>query len=144
AVDRYASYMNNWKDFYLDGGIVIADRYTTSNAIHQCAKFFEEQWESFVKWLFDYEYRLMGIPKPYCTIYLRVDPNVSQNLMLKRYSGDESKKDIHESNLEYLRRSRSAADYCAQKLGWSVVKCVNGTKMRSVDDIAAEIISILC
>ncbi|MDE5569611.1 MAG: thymidylate kinase, partial [Ruminococcus sp.] len=137
------SYMNNWKDFYLDGGIVIADRYTTSNAIHQCAKLPEEQWESFIQWLFDYEYRLIGIPKPYRTIYLRVDPNVSQELMTKRYEGNEAKKDIHEANLDYLKRSRQAADYCAKMLEWNVIECISDDRMRTVDDITKEVFSII-
>lgn len=143
AVDRFASYAKNWKQFYLEGGIVIADRYTTSNAIHQCAKLPESEWEGFINWLFDYEYSLMGIPAPYRTIYLRVDPNVSQKLMTKRYNGNEAKKDIHESNVEYLKRSRTAADYCAEKLGWNVVECVDGEEMRSIEEIAAEVIGIL-
>jgi len=74
AVDRFASYAKNWKQFFQDGGIVIADRYTTSNAIHQCSKLPEDQWDAFLKWLFHYEYDLLGIPTPYRTVYLRVDP----------------------------------------------------------------------
>lgn len=144
AVDRFASYSKNWRDFYLGGGIVIADRYTTSNAIHQCAKLPEEQWEDFIQWLFHYEYELLGIPAPYRTIYLRVDPNVSQELMSKRYDGNEAKKDIHEANLEYLKRSRQAADFCAEKLGWSVAECVCGGEMRSVEDIHKQLLSIIC
>lgn len=143
AVDRYASYMNNWKDFYLNGGIVIADRYTTSNAIHQCAKLPEAEWDGFIKWLFHYEYELLGIPAPYQTIYLRVDPEVSQKLMSGRYHGDEAKKDIHEANHDYLKQSRQAADYCAKMLGWNVVECISDDCMRTVDDITKEILSII-
>ena len=110
AVDRFASYKTEWGRFYEDGGIVVADRYTTSNAVHQCSKLPEEEWDSFLEWLFAFEYQLMGIPAPDAVVYLRVDPAVSQKLMTGRYQGDESKKDIHESNLDYLARSRRAAD----------------------------------
>ena len=140
AVDRFASYTKNWKDFYLNGGIVIADRYTTSNAIHQCAKLSREKWDGFIEWLFDYEYTLLGIPAPYRTIYLRVDPEISQKLMTERYNGNESKKDIHEADVDYLTRSRRSADYCAEKLGWTVIECIENGKMRSVEDIAQNII----
>ncbi|MCM1132906.1 MAG: deoxynucleoside kinase [Ruminococcus flavefaciens] len=143
AVDRFASYTKNWKDFYCNGGIVISDRYTTSNAVHQCAKLPKEEWDGFIKWLFDYEYRLLGIPEPYRTIYLRVDPEMSQELMTKRYEGNESKKDIHEADVDYLRRSRQAADYCAAALGWNVVECVKDGKMREIGDISAEILRIV-
>ena len=64
AVDRYASYKTKWGSFYEAGGIVIADRYTTSNAVHQCSKLPPEQWNDFLRWAFDYEYRLLGLPAP--------------------------------------------------------------------------------
>ena len=143
AVDRYASYMKNWKDFYLSGGTVIADRYTTSNAIHQCAKLPETEWADFLAWLFHYEYTLLGIPAPFRTVYLRVDPAVSQKLMTGRYQGDESKKDIHEANTAYLMQARRAADHCAKALSWRVVECVSGGAMRTVDEIAAEVLAAL-
>ena len=143
AVDRYASFKTAWGDFYQEGGIVIADRYTTSNAVHQCSKLPEEQWDEYLKWLFDFEYRLMGIPAPDAVIYLQVDPVVSQQLMSERYHGDESKKDIHESNACYLSRSQLAAMYCAKVLGWTAVHCVRDGQMRGIEDIAQEILSIL-
>lgn len=143
AIDRFASYTKNWKNFYLDDGTVIADRYTTSNAIHQCAKLPKEQWKDFINWLFHYEYELLGVPKPYRTLYLRVDPEVSQKLMTKRYQGNEERKDTHESDLEYLRRSREAADYCAKELGWTLIECVQNGDMRSIEDIAADIFNVI-
>ncbi len=143
AVDRYASFKKNWEDFYRDGGIVVADRYTTSNAVHQCSKLPREQWDSYLQWLFDFEYRLVGIPAPDKVIYLQVDPAVSQKLMTGRYQGDESKKDIHEKDLSYLDRSRRAAEYCAEKLGWKTVRCVTGGQMRTIEDIHNEILEII-
>ncbi len=140
AVDRFASYKSEWGKFYENGGIVIADRYTTSNAIHQCSKLPREEWDAFVEWLFEFEFKLMGIPAPDKVIYLQVDPAVSQKLMSIRYQGDESKKDIHESNLEYLKKSREAAAYCAEKLGWTTIQCDNGEAMRSIAQIHEDIL----
>lgn len=74
AVDRYASYKTSWGSFYEQGGVIIADRYTTSNAVHQCSKLPQEQWEEYLHWLFDYEFRLLGLPAPDRVIYLQVDP----------------------------------------------------------------------
>ena len=136
AVDRFAS-------FKKDCGIIISDRYTTSNAVHQCSKLPQEQWDEFLQWLFDFEYRLMGIPAPDKVIYLQVDPAVSQKLMTGRYQGDESKKDIHEKDTAYLDRSRLAAEYCAQKLGWQTVHCVRDGQMRTIEDIGQEILDII-
>lgn len=143
AVDRYASFKKDWESFYNDGGIVVADRYTTSNAVHQCSKLPREQWDAYLRWLFDFEYRLVGIPAPDAVIYLQVDPAVSQKLMSGRYQGDESKKDIHEKDVSYLERSRAAAEYCAHKLGWKTVSCVSHGAMRSVEDISREVLSVI-
>ena len=143
AVDRYASYKTDWGRFYEEGGVVIADRYTTSNAVHQCSKLPPEQWEEFLHWLFDYEFHLLGLPAPDSVIYLQVDPAVSQRLMTARYHGDESKKDVHEKDTEYLARSRRAAEYCAEHLGWTTVHCTHSDAMRSIEDIQAEVQGIV-
>ena len=143
AVDRFASYKSDWGKFYEDGGIIIADRYTTSNAVHQCSKLPREEWDDFVEWLFHFEFKLMGIPAPDKVIYLKVNPEVSQKLMTKRYQGDESKKDIHERNLEYLEKSRQAAAYCADKLEWETVSCDDGEDMRSIEQIHEDVFSLV-
>ena len=139
AADRYAGYKKDWGRFYENGGIVVADRYTTSNAIHQCSKLPEEAWNAYLKWLFEFEYELLGIPTPDAVIYLQADTEVSQKLMTQRYHGDEEKKDIHESNLGYLNRSRQAAEYCKDQLGWQVINCVRDGKMRSIEEIHEEV-----
>lgn len=143
AVDRFASYMADWGPFYETGGIVIADRYTTSNAIHQCSKLPEDKWDVFLDWLFTFEYALLGIPTPDQVIYLQGDVAVSQKLMNGRYHGDESKKDIHEKNLDYLNRSRQAAEYCKDALGWITVHCIQDGVMRSIEDIHNEIMGLI-
>ena len=138
AVDRYASFKKDWKKDW-ETGTVIADRYTTSNAVHQCAKLPEESWNGYLSWLFDFEYDLLGIPAPDLVVYLRVDPDVSQKLLSDRYKGDLSKKDIHEKDIAYLVRCRKAAEYCARKYGWSIIDCCSGSKMRSIEDIQADV-----
>ena len=142
AVDRYASYKTDWGAFYRDGGVVLADRYTTSNGAHQCSKLPPEAWDGYLEWLFRFEYELLGLPAPDAVIYLRVDPAVSQKLMTARYHGDESRKDIQERDLEYLARSRAAAEYCAQKLGWQAVECARNGEMRPVEEIGREVLAL--
>ena len=143
AVDRYASFKQDWGQFYAQGGILVADRYTTSNAVHQCSKLEENQWDGFLEWLFHFEYDLLGIPAPDMVVYLQVDPLVSQRLMTGRYQGDESRKDIHEGNLPYLNRSRQAAEFCSRKLGWKRISCCQGEGMRSIQSIQQEILSLV-
>ena len=143
AVDRYASYKTSWGELYKQGAVIIADRYATSNGIHQCSKLDEGLWDEYLKWLDDFEYKKLGIPAPDMVIYLKADTDVSQKLMTGRYGGDESKKDIHEGDLEYLRRSQKAAAYCADKLGWKTVECVKDGQMRSIEDIHNEIMTLI-
>ena len=139
AVDRYASYKMDWGQWYEDGGLVLSDRYTTSNAVHQASKEPAERREQFLHWLYDFEYAKLGLPKPDLVIYLDMPPAASQKLMLARYSGDEAKKDIHERNTAYLSHCRQAALFAAEKLGWKVIKCADANDdPRTVEDIAAE------
>lgn len=147
AVDRFASYKTDWGEFYRTGGLVVSDRYTTSNAVHQCSKLPPMHWDGFLDWLFDFEYKKMGIPAPDAVVYLSVDVEVSQGLLAARYHGDSAKMDIQEKDTEYLARSRAAAEYCAHKLGWRRIDCTreeNGKKiMRTPEDIHAEVLAQL-
>lgn len=143
AVDRYANFKMKWKDNYDKGDIIISDRYTTSNAYHQATKISKEDRAEFFYWLEDFEYGLMRIPEPDAVIFLDMPIEISQKMMSKRYEGDESKKDIHESNLDYLYKCRDAALDAAREMGWFVVQCSDGNEPRTIDDIGNEIFSIV-
>lgn len=143
TVDRYASYKTLWGEFYRKGGSVVADRYTTSNAIHQCAKLPSDKWGSFLDWLFYYEYELLGLPAPDLVIYLDVDLDISHRLLKERYGGDTCREDIHERNMLYLEHSRTAAYYCWQKLGWQRIACCADGEMRPVEDIQRDVLTLV-
>ena len=134
AVDRFASFKSDWQKEYENGDWIIADRYTTSNAVHQASKLEGEDRDNYLEWLYDFEFNKMGLPKPDAVIYLDVLPEVSQKLMTGRYSGDDSKKDIHEKDVGYLEKSRSAALYAAKKLGWNIVSLSPSGSMLSKED----------
>lgn len=139
AVDRYVSYNCYWKDAYKNGEVFLADRYTTSNAYHQLTKTDKSEWDSYLSWLEDFEYNKMGIPKPDAVIYLDMPIEVSQKLMTSRYNGDESKKDIHEKDVEYLNNCREAADYACKKLGWERVECSRNGEPLPIEEISDSI-----
>ncbi len=141
TVDRYASFKANWGEYYGDGGTVVAGRYTTSNAIHQASKLDECEWENFLSWLYDFEYNKIGIPKPDKVIFLDMPIEVSQKLLSKRYEGDESKKDIHESDTEYLERCRKAAVFTANFSGWETIPCSENGEARTIEDIANDVLN---
>lgn len=143
AVDRYISYETGWKKDYLSGKTIIADRYSTSNAIYQMAKLPENKWEDYLTWFKDYEFSKLELPVPDLVIYLDVEPEVSQKLLEKRYNGDLNKRDLHEENLSYLLHCRNAAFFAAEHLGWQVVTCSQDGEMLSIDEIFNKITAIL-
>lgn len=143
AVDRFASYKSGWEKVYREGGFVIADRYTTSNAVHQASKLEGDERDNYLDWLYDFEFDKLGLPRPDAVIYLDVDTDVSQKLMTGRYNGDESKKDIHEKDTQYLEKSRTAALYAADRLGWSVVKLTKDGQMLSREDAFEKVFDAL-
>ncbi len=143
AVDRVASFIKNWKKDYDSGKTILCDRYATSNIIYQMSKVPENQRDSFIEWQYDFEYNKLGLPAPDQVIYLDVEPEVSQKLMLKRYQGDESKKDLHEKNVDFLLNCRENALYAAQKLNWNVISCTKDGEMKSIEEIFQEILNTL-
>lgn len=140
CVDRYASYKSVWGEYYENGGTVIAGRYTTSNAVHQCSKLPENEWKDFLNWLYDFEYRKVGIPKPDKVIFLDMPIEVSQKLLSKRYEGDNTKKDIHESDTEYLARCRKAAVFTAEYSNWDIIPCSENGEPRTIESIAEDVL----
>lgn len=140
TVDRFASFKKNWGKYYSNGGVIVSGRYTTSNAVHQTSKLDKKDWKDFLEWLYDFEYNKVGIPKPDKVIFLDMPIEVSQKLLSGRYKGDESKKDIHESDTNYLNKCREAAKFTAEFSGWTVIPCAKDGEPRSVEDIAKDIL----
>lgn len=139
AVDRFASFKTDWGDYYKQGGVVLADRYTTSNACHQGSKLPPEERQQYLDWLYDFEFRLMELPKPDLVIYLDIDVEVSRRLMERRQSDTHTRADIHEKDLTYLAECLAAGRYAAEHYGWTRIRCVDGGEMRSAEDIHEEI-----
>ncbi len=139
AVDRYAGFKRSWGEFYENGGTVLAARYTTSNIIHQCSKLPEEEWDSFIGWLYETEYNKMGIPKPDLVVFLDMPPEVSQKLLSSRYGGDESRKDIHEADLNYINACRKTAYYAVKHYGWVSIECSKNGEPLSIEEISGRI-----
>lgn len=139
AVDRYASYKKVWGNWYENGGLVVSDRYTTSNAVHQASKEPVERQHAFLKWLYELEYDRMGLPRPDLTIYLDVPTDFTKQLMRRREADTNTTADIHEQDLEYLSTCRRTGKAAAEYYGWTVIRCVKDGVMRSIEDIHEEI-----
>ncbi|MEE1320566.1 MAG: deoxynucleoside kinase [Acutalibacteraceae bacterium] len=140
AVDRYASFKKHWEKEYNSDKITVANRYTTSNASHQMTKLSESEWDSYLDWLFDFEYNKIGVPEPDLVIYLEMPVEISQKLLSKRYQGDENKKDVHERDVEYLVSCHKAAAYASEKLGWEIIHCGKDGEPLPLDVISQMVI----
>ena len=139
AVDRYASYKKVWGEYYENGGLIVSDRYTTSNAVHQASKESPETRSEFLKWLYEFEYDRLGLPRPDLTIYLDVPTDFTEKLMRHREADTNTKADIHEQDLTYLATCRRTGKAAAEFYGWNVIECVKDGAMRSIEDIHDEI-----
>ena len=143
AVDRYASYQRVWKDYYQGGGLVVSDRYTTSNAVHQGSKVPEGERAEFFRWLYDLEYDRMGLPRPDLVVLLDMPVELSEQLMRKREQSTGTHADIHERDEDYLKKCRDVALHAAKYYGWRTVSCAKNGAIRGVEDIHEEVYAIV-
>ena len=143
AVDRFASYREDWGRIYENGGIILSDRYTTSNAVHQGSKLPDSELPDFFNWLADLEYKKMGLPVPDLVIYLEVDIETSLRRMRRRERKNNTHADIHEQDTAYLERCLHTADMAAQHYGWCRIPFQKDGVEREADEKNAEIYSIL-
>ena len=143
AVDRYASWKKVWGDYYRGGGLVLSDRYTTSNAVHQAVKCAPEERDAFLRWLDDFEHNKLGLPRPDLVLYLDMPTDRAVSLLRQRESDTHTQADIHELDTGYLAACRSCALQAAQLLNWRVVRCVDEEgRLRSIQSIHEEIWSL--
>ena len=139
-MDRYASWKLDWGEYYRQGGLVLSDRYTTSNAVHQACKLPEGEWEGFFRWLFEFECDRLGLPRPDAVFYLDMPTQRAVELLRRREGETHTAGDIHEVDTGYLALCRSTALRAARYLGWQVIPCVDESgALRGVEDIHAQI-----
>ncbi len=144
AADRFASYRTKWKDKL--EGIVIADRYVTSNMVHQASKIDDiDEKVRYIEWLCDLEYNKLELPRPDKVIFLDMPPEIAARLNEERKNKIDGKdvKDIHERDGEYLHKSYDNACFAAKNQGWSVIKCADGERLKSIEEIHGEIYEAL-
>ena len=139
AIDRYASYKEDWGEFYEAGGLILANRYTTSNAVHQAAKLGHEEREEYLRWLFDLEYRRLELPEPDLVVYLDLPTEISARLLRQRQEATHTAADIHEQDEDYLRQCRENAREIVRQLGWRRIDCARDGTVRTPEDIHGEV-----
>lgn len=142
AADRYATFKTQYEQYYNNGGIILADRYTTANMVHQAGKIEDKaEREKFLNWLFDFEFNLYGLPTPTEVFFLNMPVEKSLELIKNRNNKftNSSQKDIHERNKQHLIDSYNASCEVAKKYNWYEIKCVKNGEIRTIEDIHEEI-----
>ena len=143
AVDRFASYRDDWGKIYENGGLILSDRYTTSNAVHQGCKLPDDELPDFFNWLADLEYVKMGLPRPDLVIYLDVDIETATRRMRRREAKNNTQADIHEKDTAYLERCLRTAVMAAEHYGWVRIPYMKDGVEREADEKNAEIYSVV-
>ena len=142
AADRYATFKKDYESYYKNGGIILADRYTTSNMVHQAGKITDDkEREKFLNWLWDFEFNLYGLPVPTKVIFLNMPTEYAQKLMINRENKitHKNKKDIHESNINHLKTAYNEACKLVKKYNWIEIQCVENKKIKTIDEIHEEV-----
>lgn len=144
AVDRYDHSFDMRKKLD-EGTILVSDRYVSASMGHQAGKIDDlKERDIYLDWLDNLEFEIFKIPRPDLTIVLYVDPETNQRLMASRPDKEYlkgKKVDIHEADLEHLRKAGEAFLYVAKKFGWIVIDCAPKTvgnpegKLMSIDEI---------
>lgn len=144
AVDRYATYKTELEEYYNKGGIILADRYTTANMVHQAGKIKDEkEREKFLNWLWDFEFNLYKLPVPTKVFFLNMPPEFAFELMKNRENKftHEAQKDIHERDKNHIIDSYNAACDVAKKYNWVTIDCIKDNKIRTIEEIHEDIFS---
>ncbi|MBS7526967.1 thymidylate kinase [Fusibacter paucivorans] len=142
AADRYASYMTKWRAHYERGGLIIADRYTTANMVHQASKIDDEaEKKIFLSWLWQLEYEIYKIPKPDIVFFLDMPPSMSEQLIMARQNKitGAQEKDIHEKDTSHLTKSHENAQFVSTLYNWDVISCIQDGQLRSIENINDEL-----
>ena len=143
AVDRYASMKKVWGEHYKNGSLIVADRYTTSNAVHQSAKLPEDKREEFCRWLDEFEHDRLELPRADLVLYLDMPTEYAVKLLRSREQATNTTADIHEVDDSYLATCRAAALQAAKVLNWTVIPCVADGRLRTIEDIHEQIWSLV-
>ena len=140
AMDRVITWHTDLKDKYLNGDIIILDRYTTSSLIYQSALIENiDEKKKFIDWVCDYEYNKLGIKKPDMVIFLTAPFDVVNELRMSRADNDGIKNDLHERDLSFMKKVYDNALFVADYLSWNKIECSFNGKMRTIEDIKKDI-----
>jgi len=144
AIDRGITWYTELKQLYDQGKIILLDRYTTSSLVYQSALIEDiGKKKDFLDFVIDFEYNKIGIKEPDNVIFLHAPFDLVTKMRNERKQNEGIINDIHESNLDFMKKAYESAVFTADYLNWDIIECNNGDKMRSIEDIHEEIYSLV-
>lgn len=138
------------RDAISEGKVVLADRFASSNQIHQGGKIADENERiTFLAWLEKMEHEVLGIPRPDAIIYLDVPVEVSLKLLTEKRKAKnqtlgDGVKDTVEEDRQYLERSHETAQWlAARESNWRIIQCMEVERLRTPEEIQQEVIAVV-
>ena len=144
AYDRSVTWNTILKEKYEEGYTILLDRYTTSSIIYQSCLIEDiDKKKEFIDFVNDYEYNKLGIGKPDQVIFLTAPFDTVNELRNKRTQNEGISNDIHEKNIDFMKKVYGNAIFVADYLNWDKIECVNDNKLKEINEIHEEICKII-
>lgn len=144
AIDRAIAWRVLLKKYYNEGHTILLDRYTTSSLLYQSAQIDDlDEKKRFIDYAIDFEYNKMGVKEPDTVIFLRLPWEVSLKAVIAREKETGIKRDVIETDFEYIRKINESSDFVADYLSWNVVDCSDGKKILPMEEIHEKVMRML-
>lgn len=144
AMDRAITWLTKLKEKYESGDTILLDRYTTSSLIYQTALIKNpSDKKEFIDYVMDFEYNKMQIKIPDIVIFLHAPFDLVTEMRKTRKSNDGIENDIHEKDIEYLKKVYETSVFVSNYLGWSTVECSLNDSMRSIEEIHEDVYKLV-
>ena len=149
ALDRFDASFEIRREL-ATGTIIISNRYVSANKGHQMAQIQEpEKRKTFLEWLNELEYGILGIPKPDLTVLLHVPAEIGYELVAKKDERgylDGKKRDILEADVDHLRAAEAAyleLPRVDTQENWTVLECAERGQLLTIDEIHSRLWNLL-
>lgn len=146
AMDRFPDH-KTINDHLNKGVICLANRYETSNRGYQGQKIHDlSQRKKYFEWNKNMEYEILGIPRPNLVIFLHVPHKISYELVAKKAKREYIQgkvRDIHEADINILKRAESVYKEMAQDPEWELIDCVQEGRLISIEEIHEKVINVV-
>lgn len=144
AIDRGITWLTELKKEFDNGKIILLDRYTTSSLIYQSALIEDiDKKKEFIDYVCDFEYNKLGIQQPDNVIFLHAPFDLVSEMSNARKQNEGINNDIHESNLDFMKRVYEDAMFISEYLEWNKVVCNENNKMKSINEIHDDIYKLI-